>query len=321
MHIFFDSIIIAYLIASVTIAVAIFRDRKRSGSFEARYPRFTFITFMLLCSSALLIFWGSFIEPQIITVNRVSIDFPNFEPTKPVRVALISDIHVGTYKKDGWLQRISERIIAEQPDLVLLAGDFIVDKPEQSKYLSAFSGLTAHIPTYGVLGDHDYLVDKLELTMDEDAGKTVQNALNAAGVKMLSNQTEIIEKNNATFMLVGLDDWLAGKTNMKRALTSVPTYPRTSVPKLILVHNPDFILDPESKKADLIVAGNTHGGQIRLPFIGPVPRLPSKLPRSFDEGLFDVGDHTKLFITSGIGESGPRARLFNPPEIVIIELN
>ncbi|MDO8505110.1 MAG: metallophosphoesterase [bacterium] len=319
MNLFFDSIILVYLIALATLAVGFFRNRARPQTWESRHPRLTITVLVFLCSSVLVTLWGSFIEPRIITVNHASVDLPNFEPTKPVRVALISDIHVGTYKKDEWLTRIVRRIIKEQPDLVFLAGDFIVNKKEHSKYLSAFDALASAIPTYAVLGDHDYLVDKSALTIDEDAATAVRYALKTNGVKVLSNQTEVIEKNNATFILVGLDDWLAGKTDTEE-LKNISTEEPIVVPIVVLVHNPDFILDPESKKADLILAGNTHGGQIRLPFIGPVPRLPSQLPRSFDEGLFSVEDHTKLFITSGISESGPRARLFNPPEIVILSL-
>ena len=133
----------------------------------------------------------------------------------------------------------------------------------------------------------------------------------------------MIEKNNATFILIGLDDWLAGKTDMPQALSNLQSsnLPINQSPILLLVHNPYFILDPESKKSDLILAVNTHGGQVRLPFIGPVPRLPSQLPRTFDKGLFQIDNDTNLFITSGIGESCPRARLFNPPEIVILELH
>lgn len=321
MNLFFDSIILLYLIASTIFGISLWRDRKRPHTWESRYPKFTLTSAVLLCFSAVLIFWGSFIEPRLITINRVAIDLPNFEPTEPVRVALISDIHVGTYKKFGWLRRVSNRIIQEQPDLVLLAGDFIVNKPEHSQYLSTFSILHSAFPVYAVLGDHDYHVEKPELTIDESVAKVVRNTLTNAGIRVLSNESVPLTINNGTFTLIGLDDWLAGKTDMKRALTSVPPYPRTRVPKIVLTHNPDFILDPESKNADLILAGNTHGGQIRLPFIGPVARLPSALSRSFDEGLFTLTNGTRLFITSGISESGPRARLFNPPEIVMLSLD
>lgn len=338
MNLFFDSIIFLYLVSSATFAAAVFRDRKRQNTFESRHPKLAIGCSVVLLFSFLVVIWGSFVEPRLITVNRVAIDFPNFEPTQPIRVALISDVHVGTYKKDGWVRRISERIIKEKPDLVLIAGDLIVEKPEHAQYLSSLKLLASSFPTYAVLGDHDYHVNRPHYALDEDLAGTVRQALTDAQIEVLRNETRAIEINGAVFTLVGLDDWMAGKTDMTQALSQLQNYslsetsiasevegPSTGsgnkyLPILVLVHNPDFILDPQSKNADLILAGNTHGGQIRLPFIGPVPRLPSKLPRTFDEGLFTVHENTKLFITSGISESGPRARLFNPPEIVLLSL-
>lgn len=317
MSIFFDSVIVLFLAASLALGINIWRDRKRQNTWESRHPRLTICTSLFLFFSFLVVIWGSFIEPRLLTTNHVSIDLPNFEPTKPVRLALISDIHVGTYKKDGWIRRVSKRIIEEKPDLVLLAGDFIVSKPKHARYLSEFSGLTLRIPTYAVLGDHDYDVRKRknEISIKEEVASKVRETLQKAGAHVMANESQNLEINGAIFSLIGLDDWLSGRTQTEELKNQ-----STEKPVIVLVHNPDFILNPESKKADLILAGNTHGGQIRLPWIGPVPHLPSRLPRNFDEGLFTLQNGTKLFITSGISESGPRARLFNPPEIVILEL-
>lgn len=320
MNLFYDSIILLYLLASATLAVGLFRDRNRKNTWESRHPTITIAIFIFLCSSILVMLWGSFIEPRLITINRVSLDLSNFEPTRPVRVALISDIQVGDYKKGGWVRKVTQRIAQEKPDLVLLAGDIIQRKTGDTQYLSAFSILHSSFPTYAVLGDHDYHVNQPHFKLDQNLADTVHQALTAAGVQVLHNETRAIEMQGAQFTLIGLDDWLAHKTDFTKAISYLPNHLSTDVPKIVLVHNPDFILAPESKNADLILAGNTHGGQIRLPFIGPVARLPSELPPTFDEGLFTVHNHTRLFITSGIGESGPRARLFNPPEIVLLEL-
>ena len=68
-----------------------------------------------------------------------------------------------------------------------------------------------------------------------------------------------------------------------------------------------------------MLSGHTHGGQIRLPFIGPLGKVDSITPKTWYQGWNNI-DEMKLFVTSGIGESGTRARLFNPPEIVILTL-
>ena len=233
---------------------------------------------------------------------------------------------------------------------MLIAGDLIVNRPEHAQYLSALSTLAARFPTYAVLGDHDYQVDKQhgQWSINTETAKTVAKQLEQAGIRVMTNEAVSIKLNNASFWLLGLDDWLARKTNAQRAFAQTDG----QGPLVVLVHNPDFILDPDSRRADFIVSGNTHGGQIRLPWIGPIPSLPSKLPRIYDEGLFEEPRYSslvpkafgtseespafykvrdpsatpqndavrQLFITSGISESGPRARLFNPPEIALLEL-
>jgi len=80
------------------------------------------------------------------------------------------------------------------------------------------------------------------------------------------------------------------------------------------------ILDPYAKEADLVISGHTHGGQIRLPGIGPVPPLPTKLGRAYDRGVFGFGEEGTLFITQGVGETGPRARLFARPTIDVLTI-
>lgn len=320
MNPFFDAIIILYLLASGVLGIALWRDRKRQGTWEARHPISARCFSVILFFSFLVVFWGSFIEPRLLTVKRLALDLPNFEPAQPVRLALISDVHVGTYKKAGWVRRVSRRILQERPNLVLLAGDFIVSQSQHAQYLAAFRPLSVSVPTYAVLGDHDYHVNAPAFQLDPQLALAVEEQLTSAGVQVLKNAARRIATNGASFWLLGLDDWLAGKTNFINATSQASNFFNPQLPAVVLVHNPDFILGPEAKKADLILAGNTHGGQIRLPFLGPVARLPSQLPRRFDKGLFTLENGTRLFITSGISESGPRARLFNPPEIVLLEL-
>ena len=85
------------------------------------------------------------------------------------------------------------------------------------------------------------------------------------------------------------------------------------------MHNPDPADRAEYNGVDLMISGHTHGGQVRLPFIGPSVPLPTTLGQQYDQGFFPYGKMS-LFITSGVGESTVRARLFNPPEIVQLEV-
>jgi predicted MPP superfamily phosphohydrolase len=95
----------------------------------------------------------------------------------------------------------------------------------------------------------------------------------------------------------------------------------TEHPTILLAHNPDVILDEESTAANLVIAAHTHGGQIRLPFLGSLAPIPTKLGRAFDRGWFSLQEGRALFITTGVGESGVRARLFVPPQIDVLTVH
>ena len=93
-----------------------------------------------------------------------------------------------------------------------------------------------------------------------------------------------------------------------------------SIIKILLAHNPDAIYLPGAEQVDLILSGHTHAGQIRLPWIGPVPSVGTELGKDYCYGLFKKED-TLLYVSSGIGESGPRARFFSLPEIALINID
>ncbi len=261
------------------------------------------VTVVLACAW-LVIFYGSFVEPRQLVVRTQEIHLSP-EPTSVIRVALIADTHLGPYKGKGWLSEVVERINALHPDLVLLAGDYIANAPSEARGLEPLRGLVAPLGVYGVTGNHDY----------EDGGEAyVVDTLKQLGVQMLEDATVRIEYDGRTFVLAGVSDiWNEG--SVFDTLEAVQ--PEDTV--ILLAHNPDVVLDPASAYADLVVAGHTHGGQIRLPFWGPVPQIPNVLGNAFDRGWF-VYEGRQLYITSGVGETGPRARLFNPPEISLLSI-
>jgi len=93
-------------------------------------------------------------------------------------------------------------------------------------------------------------------------------------------------------------------------------------PKILLAHSPDIVDDLDKKNIpDLILSGHAHCGQIRLPVIGALPFIiPTKHGKSMNRHLYNL-ENTKIFVTCGVGEVGTRARLFNPPEVVVLKIN
>jgi len=249
--------------------------------------------------------YGSFVEPKMLVVrdHRASIMAPTSSHMRTMKIAVISDTHLGQYRHAAWLEKVVARTNAEKPDLVLIAGDIVSDAPGLRE-LGAFKKLEAPYGAYAVLGNWDYRAGAVD----------VRRAVEGQGVEVLTNESVVVGPADAPLRIAGIDDMEHGAPDIAAALAD-----DQGLPTLLLSHGPDAVSLAEGNGVPLVVAGHTHGGQIRLPFIGTVPNLPTRLGRGYDKGVFAIGP-TTLFITSGVGESGTRARLFVPPEISILHL-
>ncbi len=266
----------------------------------------------------MLIAYGSFIEPQLITVTEVNLAFPLHESLK---ITVISDLHVGPYKGAGYIKRVVARINREMPDIVLIAGDLVLSDevtPEAIVALEPLKNLRPALGTFVVMGNHDHGIYRLfspEQRRPTDKSDLIVETLKSYGLIVLENAQSELRIGDELLRIAGIEDALSGQADIVTTLQNAGT----GSPVILMSHNPDVILDPMSRLATLIIAGHTHGGQIRLPWHGPVSALPTRIGRKFDQGIFRLDGGAMLAITRGVGESGPRARLFAPPEIMIIQ--
>lgn len=262
----------------------------------------------ILCAVLALVwatvFYGSFIEPKLLATRRYETSIGSSDGNRVLSIAVISDLHLGVYRHGEWTKRVVDQVNALEPDLVILAGD-LVSNAAGMKALSPLGGLQSRHGTYAVLGNWDYRIGAVD----------VRNAIENYGVEVLTDESVIVPAEGTDIRLIGLDDFRYGMPDWDKALADVPS----DALSIVAVHNPDFVPAAEVRGIDLVIAGHTHCGQIRLPLIGAVPNLPTHIGRRFDCGVFDYGP-TKLFITPGAGESGPRARLFDPPEVSLLRV-
>lgn len=264
----------------------------------------------------LVIGYGSFIEPQIITVTPFSIPLGT---TEPLRIAIISDLHVGPYKGFNFIRRVTEHINALHPDVVLIVGDLVLTEEIRAESLAALEPLKNLHPvigTYAIMGNHDHSIYRTSVRdrIVPDRSDAVAERLMSFGIAALRNSSVTLRSGESVFAIAGIEDAFSGEADILETFANIPP----NVPTILMSHNPDVILDPASLRARIIVTGHTHGGQIRLPWIGPVATLPTHLGKKFDQGIFSLGSGAILAITRGVGESGPRARLLAPPEIMLI---
>lgn len=257
--------------------------------------------------------YGSFIEPRFLIVRRYVVDVRDrvkaadaaHATSRALKIAFHSDIHVGPYKRRAWVRKLVERTQALAPDLILLGGDFLHESGADVVELEPLKGLRAPLGVYAIMGNHD----------EYKASKEAHAWFAASGIPLVENRS--VRAKEGVSVAGADDDWY-GETDLDAALKDIPPDDLA----LVMLHNPD--LAPHAAKllkdrpgATVFFSGHTHGGQIRLPFIGPVPALPHHLGRKYDRGVFAF-DGIPLVIGAGTGESGPRARLFCPPEIVLV---
>ncbi len=308
---FWDILILLFLLAGGALCVFSIRAKK--------LPRFIRIALFFIGSVGFLtIFYGSFIEPRMITITEGEITLPTVEN---LTIVALSDLHVGPYKGKGFLQKVVERVNALNPDLVLLVGDYVYHDSDPGDRLTPLKGLHAKYGVFGVMGNHEYgcmpREGKSIIYGTFDGSRKVLRALERVGVRMLTNESvQVSLDEGGPLFIAGIDDECSARDDLLAALPEITQ--KSSI--ILLAHDPSIILDNQVTYAHLIVSGHTHGGQIRLPFIGPVPSLPTQLPRSYDQGLFPIDQNTILAITRGLGETGPRARLFAPPEILLLRI-
>lgn len=263
------------------------------------------------------------LEPYFIQIKKLKIKISGLK--KPIKVIFFADLQARKSKGRSFLRRVSLKILNTKPDLVLLGGDLISNEysssPNELAVLNELSILTDKLIVYAVLGNHEYGRDYDEKADQPrevfiDQHDRVAEVLKKMNIKLLQNTLTTLSLNGQEFALYGTDDLWGGRASWENIKST-----KKETPLLVLTHNPDTIMSyPENiKLPNLVLAGHTHGGQIRLPFYGPVGNARLKLGRKFYQGLLTWGK-VPLFVTHGLGESMFAMRFLAPPEIVEITL-
>jgi predicted MPP superfamily phosphohydrolase len=279
----------------------------------SRFTRRNFLIGAGATAAGFTLYSGEIARHEIDIVQR-PIAIANLpSPFHGYRIAQVSDIHLDEYTEPFFLERIVHQVNALTPDLVLLTGDFITcgafsfiaGKHAVRRCAEILTTLTAPL-RYAILGNHDVVFN----------ASMVTEALASNGTPVLINQYLPIERNGSRFWLCGVED--PGTSHPDLDLT-IPAKP--DGPVLLMAHEPDFadhvVEHPRGHLVDLMLAGHSHGGQIRLPFLGPLVLPPMGL--KYPEGYYRF-NQMQLYVNRGIGTVGLPFRLNCPPEITIITL-
>ncbi len=253
------------------------------------------------------------IERHWIEITHREIRLPSLPAAfDGMRIAQLSDIHLDEFTEPFLLRDAVEQINRMQPDAVLLTGDFVSYEITPRKFSERSAWQCAEMLSelkcphrYAVLGNHDHWLSAAEVT----------RALSSNRIPVLTNSYLPIERRGSRIWLAGIDDPLCGRPDPDKA---IPSSIRNleDQPLLAMCHAPDYadllVQHPAGRSIRFMMSGHTHGGQVRLPFLGALDLPPGG--RKYVEGLFRLGS-MQLYVNRGIGTVGVPFRFRCPPEI------
>jgi predicted MPP superfamily phosphohydrolase len=292
-----------------------------------------------------LLIWGV-IEPYYLDRTAVVAEIPLLSQSwQGKKIAVVSDFQIGMWMANTrTVAQSIDRIVAERPAAALIAGDFVYKPGDNlTPELVGVSQLlrplvVAQIPTYAVLGNHDYGAKAVTEASASDIQRAdrIQQALEAIGIQVLKNEAIVLPNTERTaendrLYLVGIGAYLPKQSQPQQAIDRVPS----SAARFVLMHNPASFADLPPGTAPIAVAGHTHGGQIRIPFLPEWSWTTFVEDRSSWSWLSQIrGDivrvsgwipgygnaDNRLYINRGIGFSNLPIRFNCRPELTVFTL-
>ncbi len=274
------------------------------------------IMVVMMLLAAIIIIAGVFVDAKYIEPDRIIIAKNSYNLTgrfsNPIKIILISDIHIGS-EKEGDLQKKIQMINDQNPDVVLIAGDFVNSQIDEVEELRPLSALKAKYGKYAVLGNHDYGLWYSDPEKANDIlAQTVSNELNKDGITVLKNEFEEIRIDGKRFELYGLDEQWSGRSKYNES--------GLGIPKIILAHEQLAVDEKQIAQKTLILSGHTHCGEIRIPIITDYLIKRYSGFGNTVGGWNKRNEHIDEYVTCGLTRGTTGFRFLTNPEITIIDI-
>jgi len=222
-----------------------------------------------------------------------------------LRVAQLSDLHVGTLTPKSWAMAWVRAANRRGPDLTVVTGDMVTSGTDYHEDIAeALGALRAKMGVFVSMGNHDYFGE----------GEPLVSLLTGRGVHVLRNGGQVLERGGARLWLAAIDDTWTRRDDLALAMRGRPEGATT----VLLAHDPERFDQAADAGADLVLSGHTHGGQIAIPFLPRRLSLAS-IAHRYVVGFYRRGRST-LFVHPGLGTTGPPIRIGVAPEVTILVL-
>jgi len=225
---------------------------------------------------------------------------------RSLRVVQLTDIHAGIYMTREEMRRYADQVIALQPDLFVLTGEFI------SNSMSSLPGcveemarVRARYGIFATLGNHEHMFGRIS---------KVQAIFRQHRIPLLNNAHQVLRTEQGPFAVAGIDDLRTGRPDLEATLRGLDP----AIPTLLLSHPPEIFPRAAERGIPLTLAGHWHGGQIKLSLPG-VELSVAHLRSPYPEGLYQINT-SHLYVSRGIGTTFTPVRLNAPPEATLFRL-
>ncbi len=243
-------------------------------------------------------------------LKAVSYDVKTDKLHDEIKIAFIADLH--SCDNGGGQAHILNMVSKAAPDIVLLGGDIVDDHLPQQKAMGFLSAMAKSYPCYYVSGNHEFWSGEIE---------DIKADIKALGITVLEGERADVEVNGQIISLFGIDDPEVGEKEFTRQLINCGEHIDKNRYSILLTHRPERVESYLLYDFDLILAGHTHGGQMRIPLLVNGLFAPDQgwFPK-YAGGLYQFDD-TQMIISRGLARESTRMpRIFNRPELVIVHL-
>ena len=280
------------------------------------------LTFVILLTAVLLFFLIVIIrDSHRFVVVKYHIASPKLR--KKCRIVMLSDLHNKEYGRQN--ERLLKAVREQNPDLILMAGDMVTangEKTEIQAPLQFIRSLAGEYPVYYGIGNHEYRI-KIYKEDYGDKYETYARELKKCGVHLLENERICLPEYNMEICGLEMERLYYKRLRRSRMdrqyIRSLLGNSRTDCMELLIAHNPDYFEQYAAWGAELVLSGHVHGGVMRLPLFGGVISPSVHLFPKYDGGLYEEYG-SRMILGRGLGMHTIPIRIFNPGELVVVEL-